>query len=104
MNRDTREYDEPVDLPDGVDHGGSRAYTLGCRCRYCVKFRRLYDQMARYRTSARNHTRKTGARHYLAHRGVQVWGPGPWFKNPLPLARLVAEYLGDDIELWTESE
>lgn len=95
----------PVDLPDGVDHCGPRAYNAyGCRCRYCLTWRRLYDQAARYRTQAKRVARRDGARDYLAHRGIQTFGPGPFRKNPLPLARVIADYLGDDLELWTERE
>lgn len=103
MNRDTEEYDDPVELPEGVHHGGSTAYGRHkCRCRHCVKYRRLYDQMTRYRHAAAVKATKVGARDYLAHRGIQVYGPGPFRKNPRALAKLVAAYFGDDLELWTE--
>lgn len=104
MNRTREKFAEPVELPDGVDHGGHTAYGHGCRCGYCVRFRRLYDQMTRYRTAVRTSRRKRGARDYLAHRGIQVYGPGPFLKNPLPLARLVADYFGDDLAIWERQE
>lgn len=101
MNIRTEVFADPVELPDHLHHCGSTAYDkYGCRCRYCVIWRRMYDQMARYRSSAAIKRRKTGARDYLAHRGIQVYGPGPFRKNPLPLARLVANHFGDDLSLW----
>lgn len=101
MNRDTEVFAAPVELPEGLHHGGATAYgRYKCRCRYCVKWRRLYDQMLHFRRAAEVKVQKRGAKDYLAHRGIQVHGPGPFYKNPYPLAKLVAKYFNDDLTNW----
>lgn len=101
MNRSTETFDDPVELPDGVEHCGPTAYNrYKCRCRYCVLWRRMYDRVKETKRQARRVQLRDGARDYLAYRGVQVFGPGPFRRNPLPLARILAAYLGDDLDMW----
>lgn len=105
MNRSTEVFAEPVDLPEGVHHCGPTAYNkYGCRCRYCVTWSRLYQRAQEARRTDQSRRRRQEARDYLAHRGIQVWGSGPFRKNPLPVARMVADYLGDDLEAWMNRE
>lgn len=95
MNRDDEAYEDPVELPEGVHHGSLRAYNAHkCRCRYCVRYRRLYDSMDRYRKTSR---RRDGATAYLARRGVYLSGRGTFSRSPGRLAQIIAEYLGDDL-------
>lgn len=95
MNQDVEEYETPVELPDYLFHGELRAYNVfKCRCRYCVKYRRLYDSMTRYRTAAR---RKSGAREYLARKGIQLLPNGTFSRTPVKLAHVIAEHLGEDL-------
>lgn len=105
MNKSKEVFSDPVNLPDGVDHCGPTAYNrYGCRCRYCTMWSRL-DSRARYvQTQAQRVRQRDGARDYLANRGIQVFGPGPFRKNPLRLAQIVANYFGDDIRLWINRE
>jgi len=103
VNRDTEEFAEPMDLPEGVQHCGSTAYGLGCRCRYCVKWRRMYDQITYWKQAPRRRTRSEAALRYLAHRGVAVTH-GPFKKRPGVLAQLVANYFYDDLRVWVVPE
>lgn len=104
MNRlPPEEFGDPVDLPEGVHHGGHTAYGRhGCRCRYCVQYRRLYDKWARLNAAAGLREEKRSARDYLAWRGIQVYGPGPFRRNPIRLAQIVAAYFNDDLAAWRE--
>jgi hypothetical protein len=104
-NRNREEFADPADLPAGIHHCTPTAYNrYRCRCRYCTTWSRL-DSKARYvQTQAHRVKQRDGARDYLANRGVQVFGPGPFRKNPIRLAELVAGYFGDDIRLWVNRE
>jgi hypothetical protein len=105
VNRNTETFAGPVELPEGVEHCGPTAYNkYGCRCRYCTTWSRLYQQAKAARQYNSLVKRRDGARDYLANRGIQVFGPGPFRKNPLRLAQIVAEYFGDDIRLWVNRE
>lgn len=105
MNRSTETFADPVELPGGVDHCGPTAYgKYGCRCRYCVTWSRLYQRAREARRTEQTRQKRRGCRDYLAYRGIQVWGSGPFRKNPLPLARVVARYLGDDLDMWLNRE
>jgi hypothetical protein len=96
-----QDFREPVDLPEGVSHCTPTAYgTYKCRCRYCVTWRRMYDQIRHHRDKEERQTRKRDCRDYLAHRGIHVYGSGPFRNRPERLARIVADALGDDLEAW----
>lgn len=99
MRRNTETFAAPITLPEGVDHCGPRAYALGCRCRYCVTWRRLYDQVTYWKEAPRRRSRREAALSYLAHRGVAVTH-GPFKKRPGTLAHLVANYFLDDLRVW----
>ncbi len=100
MTYDTEEFDDPVDLPPGVFHAGQTAYgpAYRCRCRYCVKWRRMYDQLRESKSAQARMVRRRGYLDYLAFRGIQVNGPGPFKRSPRALALIVAEHLGDDLD------
>lgn len=101
MNRDTEVYADPVELPEGIHHGGSRAYAQHrCRCRHCVQWRRLFSQMTYWKSRTDRIVRRLAARDYLASVGIQVYGRGPFRKNPHRLARLIADHLNDDLDAW----
>lgn len=105
MNRNSEDFPDPVELPEGVHHCGPTAYNkYKCRCRYCATWSRLYQRAREARRTETNRRRRRMARDYLAYRGIQVWGSGPFRKQPLPLARIVARYLGDDLDDWLDRE
>lgn len=102
MNRDREVYADPVELPEDVFHGESRAYNgYGCRCRGCTKWRRMYDQVRYWQAKAdqRPKGRADRSRLYLTSRGVAAFS-GTFKRRPTALARLVADYLGDDLNQW----
>lgn len=100
MNRKNETFADPVELPEGVEHCSASAYNrFGCRCRYCVIYRRLYDSAARYREKARKMPYQPSAKAYLESRGVLVFG-GPFKSRQLILARIVADYFNDDLKEW----
>ena len=103
MNRDREEFADPVELPEGVHHATQTAYGPAhrCRCRYCVKWRRMYDQLRDARERAARTEYQGAARAYLIHRGVLIYD-GPLKRRPLILARWLASYLGDNLEDWKE--
>ena len=99
MSTDDGEFADPVDLPDGIHHCGPTAYNLyKCRCRYCVTWRRLYDQKVHAQNARARMAKRREARDYLAFRGIQLNGPGPFGRSPRRLALIVADYLGDDLD------
>ena len=105
MNHSSETFPDPVELPEGVFHCGPTAYNkYGCRCRYCATWSRLYQRAREARRTETTRRKRRAVRDYLAYRGVQVWGSGPFRKNPLPLAQMVARYLGDDLETWLNRE
>jgi hypothetical protein len=105
VNRNTEEFADPVDLPAGVHHCTSTAYNkYRCRCRYCTTWSRLYQRAREARRTETTRRQRRMTRDYLAYRGIQVWGSGPFRKHPLPLARLVARYLNDDLDQWLNRE
>lgn len=105
MNIDREEFDDPVELPDGVHHCGPTAYnTYGCRCRYCVKWSRLSASVRHYKGQGERLKRRREVRDYLALRGIYIAGPGPFKRNPTMLATIVANHLGDDLEVWLSSK
>lgn len=97
---DAEEYADPVDLPAGVHHCSPAAYNHhGCRCRYCVQWRRLYDRALYYRNNPVRWSTKDAAHAYLTHRGIAAYS-GRFKHQPQILARLVANYFNDDLNEW----
>lgn len=104
MSRGPEEYPAPVDLPEGVWHCTPNAYNhYKCRCFYCSTWSKLYQQARQQRRQQLIIERRQFARDYLARRGIQVYGSGPFRRNPTPLARIVAKYLGDDFDAWADN-
>lgn len=97
-NRGVRQpYRDPVRLPDGVEHGSPSAYNKHrCRCAPCFEWRRGYDRMKRERAALLRKERRMTDREYLLTRGIELWGPGPFSRNPTVLANIVRRYLGDE--------
>jgi hypothetical protein len=105
VNLGSETFPDPVPLPEGVHHCGPTAYNkYKCRCRYCATWSRLYQQARQARRTEQERRRRRLTRDYLAYRGIQVYGSGPFRKNPLPLARVVAAFLGDDLDAWVTRE
>lgn len=101
MNRSKEVFADPVELPPTVDHCGPQAYNVyKCRCKYCVTWSRLYGRAKDARRYATVVRERDGYRDYLASRGIQLVGPGPFRKNSRNLARLVAQYFNDDLSYW----
>lgn len=38
------EFGEPIDLPDGIEHGRAGALSRGCECETCITARRTYER------------------------------------------------------------
>jgi hypothetical protein len=105
VNINREEFDEPVELPEGVHHGGSTGYVgHSCRCRHCVTWSRMYAQIRYYKAHNERLKRRREAQDYLMLRGVYLAGPGPFKRVPTKLARLVADFLGDDLDQWLEGK
>lgn len=91
----------PVQLPPTVRHGTANAYGhYGCGCDKCHNWRVGYDTDRTATQAWLKLVRKDGAKEYLRARGITLVGPGPFRRDPLQLARLVARWQNDDIETW----
>ena len=92
-----------VQLPYGVLHGTPNAYNhYQCRCEPCSAWRTAYDvERGRNRTLER-HVRRDACREYVRGKGLRFYGPGPFRRNPETLARIIASYLGDDLDLYVK--
>lgn len=101
MNYNEEIFADPVDVPEDVPHGGSVAYNdYHCRCRHCTTYARMKRQVGYWRSKAERLARHRRAEDYLVLRGITLCGPGPFRESPLELARIVANYLGHDIDAW----
>ena len=86
-----------VHLPPSVHHGGPNAYGhYRCRCRLCKQWRRDYDNGVTARNAWLRGTEFEAARQYAKSKGVHVSRPGPFWRNPTALARMIAAVLGED--------
>lgn len=88
-------------MPDHVRHGTPNAYNYyRCRCPECVEWRSNYDADRQKKRDEEHLQSLDAAREYIREKGLRFYGPGPFRRNPYPLARLLATYLNDDLALY----
>lgn len=87
-----------VQLPPSVPHGTPNAYNhYECRCGPCTAWRKTYDADRIRRRTLERHSRRDACREYVREKGLRFYGPGPFRRNPIHLAQLIAGYLNDDL-------
>ena len=87
-----------VRLPPSVKHGTANAYGhYKCRCDPCRKWRRDYDRPRTRDQVVWQRTRRAACRSYVWSKGLRFYGSGPFSRNPIRLAVVLSQYLGDDL-------
>ena len=85
-------------LPPHIGHGTATAHGhYRCRCEDCRRWRREYDRPRRRNQVEWQRNRREACRQYVWSKGLRFYGSGPFYRNPVRLAVLLAEYLNDDL-------